>query len=88
MKLKSGFITHESGGEHYAVASGEAGKVLNGMIRNNDTADFIFRQLLQETTEEEIVDAMLREYDAPKERITGDVHKLIGQIREEGFLDE
>ena len=65
MKLKDGFILQDVGGEHMAVASGPVGEVLNGLVRNNGTADFIFRALMQETTEEAVVDAMAERYDAP-----------------------
>ena len=33
MKLKEGFITHQSGGEHITVAAGV--EAFNGMIRSN-----------------------------------------------------
>lgn len=88
MKLKEGLILHDTGGEHMVVATGEAGNNFNGLIRNNDTAHFIYRQLLGETTEEKIVDAMLEKYDAPREVIAADVHRIITQIREAGLLDE
>ena len=70
------------------VATGEAGKSFNGLIRNNDTANFIFQQLMNDTTEEKIVDAMLEQYDAPREVIAADVHRIIVQIREAGILDD
>lgn len=88
MKLKDGFVLHNVGDEHMVVATGEAGKFFNGLIRNNGTANFIFEQLLQDTTEEQIVDAMLERYDASREQIAADVKRVVGQIREAGFLDE
>lgn len=88
MKLKEGFILHDVGGEHIVVASGEAAKHFNGMARNNGTADFIFRQLTKETSQEAIVDAVLSEYDAPRAVVESDVAKLIAKLREAGFLDE
>ena len=88
MKLKEGFILHNVGDEHMVVATGEAGKQFNGLVRNNGTANFIFEQLLQETTQEQIVDAMLEKYDASREQITSDVKRIVKQIREAGFLDE
>ena len=88
MKLKEGFILHDVGDEHMVVAAGKATKIFNGLIRNNDTADFIYRQLLKETTEEQIVSAMLKEYDAPAEVIADDVHRVVDQIRKAGFLEE
>lgn len=88
MKLKEGFMTHEVGGEHMVVAAGEAGKIFNGLIRNNKTAGFIYDMLLQETTEEQIVDAMLEKYEASREQVLADVRRIIGEIRKAGFLDE
>lgn len=88
MKLKEGFILHHTGDEYMAVAAGEAAKSFNGLVRNNATAQFIYEQLLTDTTEEQIVGAMCAKYNAPRERIAADVHKIIVQVREAGFLDE
>lgn len=88
MKLKDGFLLHQTGEETLVVASGPAASVFNGLIRNNETAGFIFAQLQQPTTEEAIVDAMAARYDAPREQIAADVHRLVERLRAEGFLDE
>lgn len=88
MRLKEGFILHRIGEEHMAVATGEAGEQFNGIVRNNETAAYIFELLQQETTEEAVVEAMSQRYDAPKEKIAQDVRNMIGQIREAGFLHE
>lgn len=88
MKLKEGFILHNVGDEYMVVATGDAGKLFNGLVRNNVTANFIFEKLLQETTEELIVDAMMEKYDASREQIESDVKRVVNQIREAGFLDE
>lgn len=88
MKLKEGFLLHQTGEETLVVASGPAASVFNGLIRNNSTAGFIFEQLQHPTTEEAIVDAMEARYDAPREQIAADVHRLVERLRAEGFLDE
>lgn len=88
MKLKDGMILHEAGGEYVAVATGDAAKNFNGMIRNNESAQFIMRLLLEETTEAEIVDKMLAEYDAEREIIEKSVCKVIEQFRQAGLLNE
>lgn len=88
MKLKNGFILHDVGDEHLVVATEDALKTFHGMIRNNASANFIFQQLQRDTTEEKIVTAMLEKYDAPKEVIASDVHRVIAQIRKAGLLDE
>ena len=88
MKLKDGFLIHPDGRETMVVASGPAAQVFNGLIRNNATASFIFAQLQRPTTEQAIVDAMVQRYDAPREQIAADVHRMVQRLREEGFLDE
>jgi hypothetical protein len=87
MKLKEGFILQQVGDEYMAVATGEAAKGFNGLIRNNKTANDILRLLMTDTTEEKVIDAMLERYDAPREVIAEDVHETIRRLREAGFID-
>ena len=86
MKLKEGFITHQSGGEHITVAAGV--EAFNGTIRSNSTAGFIVDCLKEQVTREEIVDKMLERYDASKEQITKDVERVLGQLKAIGALDD
>ncbi len=88
MKLKDGFVTYKTGAKYVAVSADEDNAVLNGMVRNNETANFIFEKLLRETTEEEIVEALLAEYDVSREKAESDVHDIISIWRKEGLLDE
>ena len=87
MKLKEGFVLHTAGGENMMVATGKASKAFNGLVRNNDTAQFILQQLLEDTTEDAIVEKMCKEYDAPAEVIREGVQKLVSQLNEAGFLE-
>ena len=88
MKLKNGVVMEKAGDGYIAVATGESSKIFNGFIRNNKTADFIFRQLSEEKTEGQLVDAILEKYDVDKETATKDVQNIIEKIRKAGLLDE
>ena len=88
MKLKDGFVLHQTGGEYMMVATGDATASFNGLVRNNQTSNFILTKLLEDTTEEAIVDAMVKAYDAPKDVIQNDVHQIILKLKEAGFIDE
>ena len=88
MKLKSGVIMERAGDGYIAVATGEASKTFNGFIRNNETSDFIFRQLTEEKTEKQLVEAMLEKYDVDEETAAKDVGIIIEKIRKAGLLDE
>ena len=88
MKLKQGFMLHDVNGEHMAIATGKAAQAFHGLVRNNETADFIYKQLLQDTTPEEVAKALCREYDVDFERALADVQALVSKLRTAGFLDE
>lgn len=86
MKLKTGFITHTLGKEQMLVAAGPAAKQFHGLVRSNETAAFIVNCLKKETDEQAIVEAMLQEYDAPRETIEADVHRIVEQLKEIGAV--
>lgn len=86
MKLKKGFITHETDGEQIMVAAGNA--KFSGLVRSNRTAAFIVDCLKTETTEKKIVEKMLKKYDAPKEVVSADVKRILKDLRSIGALDE
>ena len=88
MKLKEGFITDKTCDGYVAVATGEASKVFYGMIKNNPTANFLFEQLMQDTTEDKLVQDLTSNYDVSEEVAKCDVHNFITKLRETGLLDE
>ena len=86
MKLKPGFVTHNVGKEQMMVAAGLAARSFHGLVRSNETAAFIINCLKKETSEEAIVEAMLAEYEAPRETVEQDVHRIVEKLREIGAL--
>ena len=86
MKLKPGFVTHKVGKEQMMVAAGPAARSFHGLVRSNETAAFIINCLKKETSEEAIVEAMLAEYEAPRETVEQDVHRIVVKLREIGAL--
>lgn len=85
MKLKSNFVTHNSGDEQLMIC---AGGDFSGMVRSNSTAADIIDLLKKETTREAIVDAMLEKYDAERSVIERDVDKILSSLRSIGAIDE
>ena len=79
---------HNIGDEYMAVSTGELLQDFYGYVRNNETAADIFRMLQEETTVEEIIDAMHKKYDVEREVLTEDVLELLEKFRESGFLIE
>jgi len=86
MKLSNKFIAHEDGNEKLLVSTGAS--KFSGLVRGNPTAGFIINCLETETTPEEIVAKMAREYDAPRDVLERDALKIIDQLRKIGAIDE
>lgn len=86
MKLKEGFITHETGEEQIMVGTGEVR--FAGLVRSNKTAAFIIDCLKVETTREEIVSKMADCYDASREVIAADVQHILEQLDSIGAIVE
>ncbi|MBE6843630.1 MAG: PqqD family protein [Oscillospiraceae bacterium] len=86
MKLKEGFITHESMSEHITVTAGNTD--FNGMVRSNQTAGFIIECLKNDVTCDEIVAKMLEKYDAPEDVIRKDVDRILKQLGDIGAIDD
>ncbi len=63
MKAKKGFILRRLGQEYMVVPIGEASKNLNGMIRMNETGAFLWKELENGITEEELVGKMLERFE-------------------------
>ena len=87
MKLKEGFMLHTVNGEHMAVTTGKAAAVFHGLVRNNETADFICRKLLNDTTPEDVARALCEEYDVEFEQALADVKALTAKLAAAGLLE-
>ncbi len=85
MKLNPEFITHLTNDEAILVPLG--GAQFHGIVRGNATLGAILERLKQDTTEEQIVESMCREYDAPEETVAADVHRVVEQLRGIGAID-
>jgi hypothetical protein len=86
MKLKEGFVLSKAGEEYVAVATGEAGKSFNGLVRNNATAAFLLNKLKKECSEEDLVNALLEEYEVSRENAEKDVKNFVKIINDAGML--
>ena len=88
MKIKSGFVLEKVGSSYLAVATGDAAKSFQGLIRMNETGAFMWN-LVKDADKscEELVDALLKEYDAPRELLLSDAKSFEKQLREAGILE-
>lgn len=86
MKLKQGFILRTVAGETIVLPSGDE-LDLNMMITLNDTGKFLWERLETGAETEELVSAMLAEYDVDEATAKAGVERFVGKLNENGFLE-
>lgn len=86
MKIKDGFVLKQVADATIVVPAGETAIDFNGMITLNETAAFLWRLLEQETDEEEMVKAMLAEYEVDEKTARAGIRKFIEKLRGEELL--
>ena len=86
MKIKDGLILKEVADSFIVVAVGEAVKNFNGIINLNETGAFLWKILENGATEEELVKALLSEYDVDEATAKNDVAGFIGKLTEAKLL--
>lgn len=88
VKVKSGFVMRDVAGQTVIIATGEASRSFQGMIRVNDTGKLIWQELSNGLPEQDIVTKVTSEFDVDRSQATVDVAAFIEQMRSNGFLDE
>ncbi len=88
MTLKKGFVLRQVGGKYMVVAVGAATLDFRSIITLNETGAFLWQQLQEETTAEDLVAALLAEYEVTEELACADVDTFLGSLREAQLLDE
>ena len=81
MKIKNGFVGRDIAGKSVVIALGEASKSFKGMIELNGVARVIWDLLAEGKESNEIVDAIVAEYDVDRETVVSDVDRFINQLK-------
>lgn len=84
LKATREFVLREIAGEHILIPVGETAQKLHGMLNLSESGLLLWNTLQEERTEEELVEALLVEYEV--DRATADVRAFIGQMEKAGML--
>ena len=85
MKIKEGFILREVADQIVVLPTGDQ-LDLNMMITLNDTGRFLWEHLQQETPKEELVAALLAEYEVDEELAAKSVDAFVQNLRDGELL--
>ena len=88
MKINNNFILKEIADSYKVVPVGNGSIDLNALITLNESGAFLWKLLLNDSTEYELVTAMLKEYDIDINTATEDIREFVANLRKIGALDE
>ena len=88
MKLKYNFVTSEVADKIVAVPVGDDLEKFNGFVKMNDIGAYIFNMLKNDVTEDEIVAAMLKDYeDATEQEVRETVKEFTNKLKAENVIE-
>jgi hypothetical protein len=88
MKLKDGVIFTNVADETIVVTVGEAAEAFRGMIKLNSTGAFIAENMLKETTKEDLVALLRKEYEVDEATAIEAVDSIIEKFQSVGLMTE
>ncbi|MBE6553634.1 MAG: PqqD family protein [Ruminococcaceae bacterium] len=87
MQINRDFTIQKVGASYVAVPVGKTSITFHGMIRLNETGAFLWKQMAQkDCSEEDLVEALLAEYDVDRETAARDVHAIVAKLAEHKIL--
>lgn len=88
MKSKYTFEKLELDGQIVAVPVGDNASDLHAVLNLNEEAMRILELLKEETTEEKIIEQLLKEYESTEAELKPMVHAYIEKLVKEGLIDK
>lgn len=88
MKAVKNMVLREIVGEYVLIPTGEAAKELYGLVSLTESGKLLWEKLSEECGEDELVAAVLAEYDVDEATAKKDVAKFLNKLREAKLLEE
>ncbi len=86
MKIKNGFVLRSVGGHSIVVPVGAQTIDFNCMITLNETGAFLWQQLQSERSSQELIEALLAEYEVETAVAEVDVARFVEKLQQAELL--
>lgn len=86
MKLKQQFVLREIAGDSILIPIGNINDSFQGIMTLNETSVFIWKQLEREKDKEEILEAILEEYEVSREQAERNLEEFLKALKKIGIL--
>ena len=87
MKIKSGYIMREVSDNYFVVPTGQATVDFNGMITLNETGAFLWKQLVEEKTLDQLAENFMKEYDVDEATAKKDIMEFVEKLKDADLID-
>ena len=87
MKIKEGYILRQVAGSSIIVAVGDEAVNFDGIKTLNETGAFLWKQIEQGMDEENIVKALMDEYEVDEEIAKNDVGEFVKLLINNGLIE-
>lgn len=87
MKIKEGYLLRQVAGSNIIVAVGDEAVNFDGIKTLNETGAFLWKQLEVETNEENVVKALMDEYEVDEETAKADVSEFVKLLINNGLIE-
>ncbi len=81
MKIKDGYLLREVAGSFIVVPIGEGTIDFSGVISLNDVGAFLWNCLEKECSKEDLLNAIMSEYEVEKEVVSQDIDEFIEKLK-------
>jgi len=81
MKIKDGYLMREVAGTYVVVPTGKAALDFSGMLNLNGTGAFLWKQLADGQNEQELLFALLEEYDIDEVTAKADISDFLAKLK-------
>ena len=87
MRVSKDLILREVAGEYILIPVGQAALKIHGMINLSESAVLLWKKLQEDCSEEDLVNALLKEYEIDYNTAQADVRELIEQMQTIGVIE-
>lgn len=85
-RASSNFIHRTVAGNDVLISVGGNIANFNGYIQLNETAAFLWEQLKEPKTADELIKALTGEFDVTAEQASADVEEFLNELKENGMV--
>lgn len=87
MKIKDGYVLRQVAGNSIVIAVGDEALNFNGIITINGSGTFLWEKLAEGAEKDELLAAMLSEYNIDKETAKKDIDEFIEKLKNANLIE-